>query len=41
VAKGVHNLPLIKTDPDLDAVRGRQDFKKLVEEAEKKVKGEK
>ena len=41
VAKGVHNLPIIKTDPDLDALRGRQDFKKLVEEAEKKVKGEK
>jgi eukaryotic-like serine/threonine-protein kinase len=41
VAKGVHNLPIFKTDPDLDALRGREDFKKLVEEAEKKVKGEK
>jgi serine/threonine protein kinase/tetratricopeptide (TPR) repeat protein len=41
VAKGVHNLPIFKTDPDLDALRGREDFKKLVEEAEKKIKGEK
>jgi len=41
VAKGVHNLTIIKTDPDLDALRGREDFKKLVEEAEKKIKGEK
>jgi eukaryotic-like serine/threonine-protein kinase len=41
VAKGVHNLTIIKTDPDLDPLRGREDFKKLVAEAEKKVKGEK
>jgi eukaryotic-like serine/threonine-protein kinase len=40
VAKGVANLPRFRTDPDLDALRGRDDFKKLVEEAEKKVKGE-
>jgi len=41
IDKGVHNLPIIKTDPDLDALRGREDFKKLVEAAEKKLKGEK
>jgi serine/threonine protein kinase/tetratricopeptide (TPR) repeat protein len=41
VAKGLHTLPLFKTDPDLGAPRGREDFKKLVEEVEKKVQGEK
>jgi len=41
VAKGVLNLPIIKSDPALDLLRGREDFKKLVEEAEKKIKGEK
>jgi serine/threonine protein kinase/tetratricopeptide (TPR) repeat protein len=41
VAKGIHNLSIIKTDSDLDALREREDFKKLVAEAEKKIKGEK
>jgi hypothetical protein len=38
VAKGVHHLPLIKSDPALDALRGREDFKKRVAEAEKKIR---
>jgi hypothetical protein len=41
MAKGWRNLPLLKSDPDLDALRGREDFKKVVAEAEKKIKGEK
>jgi tetratricopeptide (TPR) repeat protein len=41
VAKGYQNLPLIKSDSDLNPLRGREDFKKLVEEAEKKIKGQK
>jgi serine/threonine protein kinase/tetratricopeptide (TPR) repeat protein len=41
LAKGMHDLPIIKSDPDLDPLRRREDFKKLVEEVEKKTKGEK
>ena len=41
VAKGDLNLPIIKSDSALDALRGREDFKNVVEEAEKKIKGEK
>jgi serine/threonine protein kinase/tetratricopeptide (TPR) repeat protein len=41
VAKGYCNLPEIKSDSDLDALRGREDFKKLVKDVERKTKGEK
>jgi hypothetical protein len=36
VAAGYKDAPKMKTDTDLDPLRGRQDFKKLIAELEKK-----
>jgi serine/threonine-protein kinase len=38
MAKGYGNLQLIQTDHDLDSLRSRDDFKKLVTELEQKAK---
>ena len=38
VSKGFGNLPLMQTDHDLDGLRSRDDFKKLVAELEQKAK---
>jgi tetratricopeptide (TPR) repeat protein len=38
VARGFRNLPGLQNDPDLEAVRGRPEFQKLVQELEEKVK---
>jgi hypothetical protein len=41
VAAGYKDLSLIKKDTDLDALRGREDFKKLVSDLEAKLATEK
>jgi hypothetical protein len=38
VANGFGNVPLIQTDHDLDSLRSRDDFKKLLAELEQKAK---
>jgi serine/threonine protein kinase/tetratricopeptide (TPR) repeat protein len=38
VAKGFGNVPLMQTDHDLDSLRSRDDFKKLLAELEQKLK---
>jgi hypothetical protein len=37
IAAGYHDLALIKKGTDLNALRGRDDFKKLVADVEAKV----
>ena len=41
VAAGYRNVAHIKKDNDLDALRDREDFKKLIAELEAKVAAEK
>jgi tetratricopeptide (TPR) repeat protein len=41
VAKGYQNLPELNADPDLEPIRGREDFKKLVRDLEEKTKSTK
>jgi serine/threonine protein kinase/tetratricopeptide (TPR) repeat protein len=38
IAKGYENLAVLKTDKDLDSLRSRQDFNKLVQDVEQKNK---
>jgi serine/threonine-protein kinase len=38
IQKGFRNLELLKTDPDLEPLRGRDDFKQLLNQLEKTVK---
>jgi serine/threonine protein kinase/tetratricopeptide (TPR) repeat protein len=38
VAKGFENAPALKSDPDLAALRSREEFQKLVQEVEQKAK---
>jgi serine/threonine-protein kinase len=38
IAKGYENLAVLKTDKDLDSLRSRQDFNKLVHDVEQKNK---
>jgi hypothetical protein len=38
VAKGYQNAPELKSDPDLAPLRSREEFQKLVQEVEQKVK---
>jgi hypothetical protein len=38
VTAGYNNLEELREDPDLDALRQREDFRKLVHEAEVKVR---
>ena len=38
VAAGFRNVGSFRTDPDLDALRSRDDFKKLVGELEEEAK---
>src|SRR5262249_54920737 len=37
LAAGVKQLQLMKTDPELDALRGREDFKRLVADLEAEI----